>query len=435
MILTKARYAAALSIFYLLALAAEGQTLEYARQTVDTLCSPYMAGRGYVNEGDLKAAAYIAGEFQNLELERFHNSYFQNFDVAVNTFPGKMTVKIGNQELTPGASYIVDACSPGVSGTFEVFALKPSWLKDESLLQKKLAANAGKFLLVDERRLSTTLGETEELIGELWKSAPGLKGVLAVTEGKLIAAAAPVVCPFPAIYIKRDSLAHPAKLARGKLKARIEIEQKFEKAYQTQNVIGFIPGTVRRDSLIVFTAHYDHLGTMGAETYFPGANDNASGVAMMLSLAKHFAEKAPEYTVVFIAFGAEELYLSGSRYFVERPLFPLERISFLINIDLAGTGDDGVTVVNGSVFKDHFQKLDSINAANGLLPAVNARGATCNSDHCPFYRRGTPSFFIYTLGGIQAYHDIYDRAETLPLTRFEAYFRLLTLFSRCLMQP
>src|SRR5690606_32172058 len=138
---------------------------------------------------------------------------------------------------------------------------------------------AGKFLLVDERRLSTTLGETEELIGELWKSAPGLKGVLAVTEGKLIAAAAPVVCPFPAIYIKRDSLAHPAKLARGKLKARIEIEQKFEKAYQTQNVIGFIPGTVRRDSLIVFTAHYDHLGTMGAETYFPGANDNASGVA------------------------------------------------------------------------------------------------------------------------------------------------------------
>ena len=100
----------------------------------------------------------------------------------------------------------------------------------------------------------------------------------------------------------------------------------------------------------------------------------------------------------------------------------------MINFDLAGTGDDGIKVVNGKVYQDKFNLLTQLNDKNQLLPAIEIRGEACISDHCMFYRKGVPSFYIYTLGGISAYHDIYDIPSTLPLTEFEDYFKLITLF-------
>jgi hypothetical protein len=84
---------------------------------------------------------------------------------------------------------------------------------------------------------------------------------------------------------------------------------------------------------------------MGNETMFPGANDNASGVSLLLNLVKHFSASKPAYTVVFIAFAGR-----GNRtcwveiFYRTDPLFPLAKIKFLLNFDLAGTGDDGIQV-------------------------------------------------------------------------------------------
>jgi len=210
----------------------------------------------------------------------------------------------------------------------------------------------------------------------------------------------------------------------------IVIEQDFVQNYRSQNVIGAINGKSYPDSLIIISAHYDHLGRMGEEIYFPGANDNASGVGLMLDLAKHFSKKKnkPDYTMLFVAFGGEELGLLGSQHFIESALINLSNIKFLINLDISGTGDDGITVVNGSVYTQEFEILKNINKEKKLLPAVNSRGEACISDHCFFHQLGIKSFYIYTLGGIQAYHDIYDRYETLPLTAYEGYFKLLTDF-------
>jgi Zn-dependent M28 family amino/carboxypeptidase len=179
--------------------------------------------------------------------------------------------------------------------------------------------------------------------------------------------------------------------------------------------------------MIVLMAHYDHFGKMG-KALFPGANDNASGVAMLLSLACYFSQHQPEYTTVFIAFGAEEIGLVGSKYFVEHPPFDLDKIKFLMNFDLAGTGDEGIQVVNGSVYQSEFDRLKALNSESEYLPQVKIRGSACNSDHCSFDQKGVPGFYIYTLGGIRAYHDIYDKYETLPFTEFEDYFQLVTEF-------
>ena len=124
----------------------------------------------------------------------------------------------------------------------------------------------------------------------------------------------------------------------------------------------------------------------------------------------------------------KSLVLLGSKHFVESPLFDLSKIKFLLNFDISGTGDDGIQVVNGSVYRDQFDRLKKINEEQELLSQVKIRGAACNSDHCMFDSKGVPNFFIYTLGGIQAYHDIYDKSETLPLTEFEDYFRLVVAF-------
>ena len=180
--------------------------------------------------------------------------------------------------------------------------------------------------------------------------------------------------------------------------------------------------------MIVVLAHYDHLGKMGRDTYFPGANDNASGVAMILNLAKYYSANKPEYTMVFVALGAEELGLLGAKAFTDNPPVDLKKIKFLVNFDLAGTGDEGIKVVNGSVFRNKFDLLTRINDEKKLLPKVDIRGPACNSDHCLFYQKGVPCFYIYTLGGIQAYHDVSDKSDTLPLTEFVDFCSLIIEF-------
>ena len=126
------------------------------------------------------------------------------------------------------------------------------------------------------------------------------------------------------------------------------------------------------DSFIVLTGHYDHLGHMGKDTYFPGANDNASGISMLLNLAKHYSEFKGEnkYSILFIAFGAEEAGLIGSKYFVNHPIFPLTNIKFLINMDLMGTGEEGLMVVNGKVFEKEFNLLNDINKKHNFFPKI-----------------------------------------------------------------
>jgi Zn-dependent M28 family amino/carboxypeptidase len=150
---------------------------------------------------------------------------------------------------------------------------------------------------------------------------------------------------------------------------------------------------------------------------------------MMLNLAYHYTHKVvPKKTIVFMAFGAEEAGIIGSKHYTQNPLFPLEHINFLINVDIMGTGEEGIQVVNGTEFKNQFNKLSEINSKNNYLKQVKIRGKAANSDHYWFAEKGVPAIFIYTLGGIKAYHDVYDVSKTLPLTKFEDCFRLLTDF-------
>ena len=208
----------------------------------------------------------------------------------------------------------------------------------------------------------------------------------------------------------------------------LDVENRFSRAYPVRNIAGQMKGITQPDSFIIITAHYDHLGQMGKDVYFPGANDNASGVAMMLNLASFYSKNKPNYSLIFIALTGEEAGLLGSEYFVEHSPVDLKKIKFLINLDLEGNGEDGITVVNGSVYKDKFKTLTEINENERYFSVIKSRGEACNSDHCSFYQKGIPCFFIYTMGGTQAYHDPNDTFNSLTLAKFTELTQLIIKF-------
>ena len=97
---------------------------------------------------------------------------------------------------------------------------------------------------------------------------------------------------------------------------------------------------------------------------------------------------------------------------------------------MVGTGDDGIMITNGAVLTSEFDKLNKINSNRNYVKEIKKRGKAQNSDHYWFTEKGVPAFFIYTLGGIKAYHDVDDVEKTLPLTDYGDVFRLLRDFIR-----
>jgi hypothetical protein len=190
----------------------------------------------------------------------------------------------------------------------------------------------------------------------------------------------------------------------------------------TANVIGRLPGrdASLKDQAIVIGAHYDHLGRGGEGSLAPdlrgaihhGADDNASGTAVVIALAQAFAKAggAPR-TLVFAAFGAEEMGLLGSAHYVKHPPVPLDRTALMINLDMVGRMRDGKIYVGG------------VDSGSGLRAVVGEAGRDAGitvemrgdpfapSDHTSFYTAGRPVLFLFT-GAHADYHrptDTWDK--------------------------
>lgn len=395
------------------------QDLERVQKTIATLTSEKFHGRGAALNGDALAAEYIAAQFKLIGLKPQGADYYQSFTYGINTFPGKMRLRSNIGALKPGIDYIVRSSCGSGTGTYPVMHIDSLVFTNKDSLQQFLKKDLSKNVVVyNKRHFKEFTESTTDFLKQLYSAA----AIIELQDAKLTMGLADQSFGTPFFEVLSTSFSKEIKTIS------FEVENEVITKHLARNVIGYIEGSVKTDSFIVITAHYDHLGTLGSKTYFPGANDNASGVSMMLELAHYYSTHKPAYSMVFIAFAGEESGLIGSSFFVRKPTIELAAIHFLINLDLLGTGDDGIMVVNGSVFKKQYDTLVSINDREHLLPAVKMRGEAANSDHYPFYKRKVPCFFIYTLGGIAAYHDVKDVAKTLPLTKYSEVFKLITLF-------
>jgi aminopeptidase YwaD len=391
----------------------QSQTLNFSKY-VDTLCSNYFMGRGYVKDGHLKTAKFLEEQFKEINLEPLNNDRFtQDFNINVNTFPDSVGLKLDGKSLTPGTDFIVSPQSRGLKGTFNVVKVDlnnwSSILKNNKVNQSIISLNVSKILNRD------TISMYKELRNILNKSFP----VLWISSEKLQWSVADYVSNFPMIKIASKSVNFDFS------RVQLNIEQKFRKSLKTKNVVGMVRG--KRKKSIIISAHYDHLGMMG-QVKFPGANDNASGVSLLLNLASYYSITPHKYNIIFICFGAEEAGLKGSKYFTEHPLLDLKKVSFLINLDIVGTGEEGIAIVNGLDEKKAAKKIGKINTSLNYFKKIKIRGQSPNSDHFWFSHHQVPSIFIYTMGGIQAYHDPLDKSETLPLNKIEDLYHLIIDF-------
>ena len=422
-----------------------GPDLPRARLTIEALASEKMHGRGYVQQGEHVAAAYLRGRLRQLGLAPLAPDYTQAFTLDVNTFPGKMELRVAPistaatqpvwvaRQLRAGVDFIAAPASAGVTERAHAIAVRLDTLVFSSVsrqqaLQQQLRQlttaklQASPFLVLttsEEKRLATLPLPLQQSLDSLPNRvvlAPKLTASLSNTQS-------------PAIRFEALDTAAIWRLRAHNGSAGLlsfALDAQLIHNYPTQNLAAIVRGSAQPDSFLVVSAHYDHLGMMGKNTYFPGANDNASGVALLLELAAHYArpENRPACSVVFLLFGAEEAGLVGSAYFVQHPLVPLAGIKFLLNLDLLGTGEEGATVVNGRVHEAAFTRLTALNAAGHYLPRLTARGRAANSDHYPFSEAGVPAFFLYTRGGSQAYHDVNDRPAALSLAGFAGAYGL-----------
>ena len=191
--------------------------------------------------------------------------------------------------------------------------------------------------------------------------------------------------------------------------------------HRVRNVVGVLPGA--SEEAVVIGAHYDHLG-FGDESSLAehhlgqihnGADDNASGVAALLVLARDLSASRPGRTVVFAAFAAEELGLLGSRYYVRHPPFPLERTAAMVNLDMIGRSD-GDVLIGGVGTAEEFRDLLHEVEANSPLTFDYASTPRGSSDHQSFAAAGIPVLFFFT-GLHPDYHKPSDDWEKIDLVR------------------
>ncbi len=388
----------------------EAQDLQYVKKTNNKLASKAYHGRGYVKQGDAKAAKLVSKEFKKAGLIGFTENYYQPYDFAINTFPGKIVVKVDGTRLIPGTDYVVSLSSPGIHGTFPLIWVPDTITKPEQLINFVENCKQKDGILILPQSFKKLYG-TDLPWGRgailLEKKQPWWH----VSNGREVG---------NSVWLKIDK----HKLPPSAKSIQIDFDNRFIEHYQTQNIAAYIEGTTVKDTFLIYTAHYDHLGMMGNKAYFPGSSDNASGTTMVLDLARYYAQHPPKYSMAFLLFSGEEVGLMGSSYFAEHPLFPLSQIKLLINLDMIGTGSEGITVVNGKVYKNLFQKLTTINNEHHYLPGVKARGEACNSDHCPLYKKGVKAIFIYTRGKeYMEYHTVTD--NNVPYTKYEDFFKLI----------
>ena len=396
----------------------QGQSLEYSKSIINELCSEKYAGRGYVNNGVNNAAKFLENEFSRLKLKRFGNSYLQQYSFPVNTHPSSIYCKVDKSIEKAGTNFLVDAASPSIQGRFQLRHYNTRDSLDQLLLSKKIKKgfekNDALVLHFGNKRNSSILDSCM-----LYRHNPSL--IIYTEEKKLTHTISQKIDDIPSLHFLDSAI---------KQKETIEIDytNNFINDFTSTNLIGYIKAK-RSDSFIVFSAHYDHLGMMGKDAMFPGASDNASGTSMILYLANYYSKYKPKDNIVFILFSGEEAGLMGSSFFTSHPTFDIQKIKMLVNIDIMGNADKGITVVNGEVYKPQFDLLTSINKKGQYLPEIKIRRKAKNSDHYYFSEKGIPAFFIYSNGGKGYYHDIYDKADQLELTNYEQVAKLLIEFA------
>ena len=397
----------------------QAQDLAHYKRIVKELSSARYQGRGYARGGANKAGRFLEKEFRKAGVDEVT---LQPFTIDINTFPGKMELWADGTKLTPGVDYSMREYSPGVKGEFPVYHVDTlDFDPDRIFADLKKPEYAGclvacEFWFTYRHR---------EVFSKLQKEGECSNAGLIYTWAspiKFFKAYGDHIVDKPIIWVTPEAI-------EGVKKVRANVENRFLEDYGLFNVIAKVEGA-RHDSCFVFTAHYDHLGNLGRKVFYPGANDNASGTAAIVTLAAHYARHRPQYDMYFIAFSGEDANLRGSTYLAEHPVVPLSQIKYLFNIDMIGDNNPVQYCECSDEGLRGFALLEQINGEKQYFKALDRGDLAANSDHYPFAIRHVPCIFLENQNGdaFPFYHTIFDNWKTAVFDSYEPVFKLVTEF-------
>jgi len=427
---------------------------------VKYLASDELEGRYPASKGGLLAAEYIKNQFKKNNLTLIEQQGFQYFDIISSVSLGnKNNLAFEKIKYEVNVDYIPLSFGKNTSLSSEIFFAGYGFIIDtDSLLwndyKDKEIKNKWVMILRGSPEGDNPHGSFSEHLS-LRKKVLNAKdnaaaGVIFVSGENFDSDESLISLSYdqsqqdlgiPIIHIKRDLANQILKLNNTSIQIlESEIDENFESfninkkltattdiifnKKRTQNVIGYIEGsdTKLKDEYIIIGAHYDHLGYGGHKSgsrrphiheVHNGADDNASGVSIIIELAKSMQKIDNKRSILFVAFGAEEMGLIGSKYFINSNLISNDKIQIMINLDMVGKiKPEKILNVSGTktglnlekYLMDSFKKsqLDYTFDPKGFGP----------SDHSSFYVNNVPVLSLFT-GGHTDYHTPFDDYDKL----------------------
>ncbi|WP_461629749.1 M28 family metallopeptidase [Labilibaculum euxinus] len=455
-----------------------------------TLSSDSMEGRDTGSKGQKLAAQYICQQFINAGVNnpkgnKDRSGYFQNFaiykkeqaDAEIQTIDkvfknyedilisGFTNYSNNNMDLVflgtaPDTSYInkdySDKAVLFLSTNLYAAAIKSNDIVTASKAKLVLFCNPNKSrqymeLLAKKRTISPRGMNLKPENNNDFNPFDSISSATSFTKYKNRmhtyqgAISNPVACELLQIKPKRLKQILETKKMKKTEQRICKFTFNFDLKYKelsTENVFAFLPGTNKKEEVLVISAHYDHVGKNDGEI-FNGANDNASGTAAIIEIARKFQEASDEghktkRSILFAAFTGEEKGLCGSKYFVDNPPFPLSDIVGNLNLDMLGRHDefndttDYVYLLGTNHLKPKLKVIsDSINQISTKLRLDYKYDMPDNflyqaSDQASFVKHGIPAVFYFN-GLHTDYHKASDTAEKIDFQAINRVSQLVFL--------
>ena len=314
------------------------------------IAAPEMEGRETATEGQRKAAAYIESEFRRIGLQPGVNGSFQQAFPVYQDSLLDAKLEVNGQAFKQDIDFNANVNSPMATLRFSEVLFVPAGLTDDSLMTMNFkgrlvmlqAAAGARYALLQNSGAAAIL----LISGAYPRATPvmrttqmlhGFKKVMPPQQFSISPAVANTI-----LKSSPDSLQQTTVVKTYKSNILLEVRKQTTEL-QSTNVVGVLPGTDLKDEYLFLTAHYDHIGKRDTVINY-GADDDGSGTASVIELAEAFAKakaagKGPRRSIVFMTVSGEEKGLWGSEYYGDHPLFPLEKTTADLNIDMIGRSD------------------------------------------------------------------------------------------------
>ena len=441
------------------------------------LASDRLQGRSPGTNGDRKAAEYICSQFKNSMLTLLGDSGFQYFDIITDVSLGhNNSLTIDQINFSVGNDFIPLSFSQNTTLTAPIVFVGFGFdFKNDSLSWNDYSDVdvTGKWVLIlrgspDKNNPHGNFSEHSSLRKKVMIAKDHSAAGVIFTSGSKFDESDTLIplrydqsqinVSVPVIHIKREVADLILYKSCGSLVSLentvFEMKERFKSielkknvsvsttvkynTVQTQNIVGVLPGIDEqlKNEYVVIGAHYDHLGYGGEHSgsrrpnhyeIHNGADDNASGVSVMMELAELFSHnKSNKRTLVFVGFGAEEMGLLGSKYFVKSGIIKNDNIQIMLNMDMVGRLDrkENTISIGGTHTAVNIEsEIETIASKTSLQYTFSPEGYG-PSDHSSFYVNDTPVLFFFT-GAHNDYHTPDDDADKINYSGMKVLSQLI----------